>query len=934
MYQPFCVGTSFTKILFWLMKRLFFYLIILVCNIFHSLLATNKPLLDSLLLCFNKQLQIYPQEKLYVQTDKSYYVGGEDIWFRAYLCDYTSHIPDTTSRYVYTELIDPLGKVLMRIKTLPRSGAYYGNIRLQEELPEGTYRLRSYTSFMKGLGEDYMYWRNIYVRNPSSADIRLLAEFTFNGQNTEIVNARIQLEEIKSSRKIEAKEMRYQDRKEKMKVLKMSEDSIYRFACQPEKELSNRLLYIEYDYSGRFHKQYMPVPYPEKEYDVSFWPEGGSFPAETDDARIGFKSLSADGLGEIVEGNVVDSSGNIRAIFNSNALGMGVFQLNAQAGERLYAECKNRSGMKKRFELPVARQNVYSLGVKRVGEIVNFYVATASDQPVPEGLYLLLQLRGALLYCKAWDGSQKFLQIRGSDLPSGVLQALLVDSNRNPLSVRLFFNLNKIEGIDTELETDRSVYGTRERISSIIRLRGGTEIIPEGDLSISVTSDKDVRVDTASTIISTMLLTSELKGNIENPGFYFSGCDLQRSDDLDYLMLTQGWGRYNIRRILKDSLEYPKGQLEIGPEISGTVGGGGGIRGKKGGYLVSATTFVPAAYEITETDEMGHFHLTSMEMPENTRFLIQALTEDGKGTRTLDLRLDSVSYPPVSRHQLWRYDYNRELENYVSNTNEQYKKIYGDRMIFLDEVVVKAKKRGKSFLSVGDSRVIPLEKIEKINAGSLAVLLTALPSVGKYPLIIDGMPIEAFRSTESDKVDEVTIGFTPPKKEIKDKPYWANDEFIVNMPKEYIEELEVVEPWSQGAFYVQSKMISSDNDYVKSGALLITTKARNGGFPTRDDLNKKTIVPLGYQIITEFYSPRYETIEDSRKGPFDLRTTIYWNPSIKTSKGEVSFDFYSADIPGNYTITVEGISPSGKLMRASKTIQIMKKDSDYMDITE
>ena len=65
-----------------------------------------------------------------------------------------------------------------------------------------------------------------------------------------------------------------------------------------------------------------------------------------------------------------------------------------------------------------------------------------------------------------------------------------------------------------------------------------------------------------------------------------------------------------------------------------------------------------------------------------------------------------------------------------------------------------------------------------------------------------------------------------------------------------------------------------------------------------------------------------------------MRTTIYWNPSIKTSKGEVSFDFYSADIPGNYTITVEGISPSGKLMRASKTIQIMKKDSDYMDITE
>lgn len=896
------------------MKKIFI-LIILISNPFLPLFATEDPVVDSLFLCFNKQLQAYPQEKLYVQTDKPYYIGGEDLWFRAYLCDYTSHIPDTTSRYVYTELIDPLGKVVTRVKTLPRAGAYYGNISLQEGLSEGMYRLRSYTSFMKGLGEDYMYWRNIYIGNPLSADVRLLAEFTFNDQKPEIVNTRIQLEEIKSGRKIEAKEMRYQDRKEKMKVLKMSEDSIYRFNCKPEKELPNRLLYVEYDYSGRFHKQYIPVPYPEKEYDVSFWPEGGSFPAETEDARIGFKALSADGLGEMVEGRVVDSSGNVRATFKSNVLGMGVFQLKALAGEQLYAECKNQQGIEKRFELPVARQGVYSLGVKWVGEIVTFCVATASDQPVPDGLYLLLQLRGSLLYCKAWDSSQKFLQIKSSDLPSGVLEALLVDGNRNPVSARLLFNMNKADEIETELETDRPVYETREKISSVIRLKGNSETIPEGDFSVSVTSDKDVRTDTANTIISTMLLTSELRGNIENPGFYFSGSDLQRPQDLDYLMLTQGWSRYNIRSILKDSIELPKGQLEIGPEISGTVGGGAGIRGRKDGYQVSATTFHPAAYEITETDETGRFRLTTMEMPENTRFLIQALTEKGKGTRTLDLRLDSVTYPLVSRNLLWRYNRNRELENYMNNANEQYKKIYGERMIYLDEVVVKARKRGKSFLSVGDSRIImPLDKIENISAKSLAILLKALPSFSKYPLIIDGIPVDSFNSEGSS--------FTSSENE--NKSYWANDEFIVNIPKEYIEELEVVEPWSQGAFNVQAH-VKSDVDYIESGALLITTKARNGGYPTRDDLNKKMIVPLGYQVVKEFYSPRYETAEDSKRVPFDLRTTIYWNPSVKTNNGEVSFDFYSADTPTGYTITIEGISSDGKLIHTSKKLQV--KDS-------
>lgn len=910
------------------MKHTFNILILLISNTFLPLFAQTL-VADSIFMCFNKQLQMYPQEKLYVQTDKPYYLGGEDIWFRAYLSDYTSHIPDTTSRYVYTELIDPHGKVISRIKTLPRAGAYYGNIRLQEGLAEGMYRLRSYTSFMKGLGEEYMYLRNIYIGNPMSADYRISAEFFFDDKKEEVVNIRLQLEDIKTGDIVEAKEMRYQDRKGNMKVLKISEDSIYRFTCKPESDLQNRLLYVEYDYSGRFHRQYLPVPYPPKSaYDVSFWPEGGNFAADTDDARIGFKALSADGLAEIVEGRIVDSSGNIRGTFKSNALGMGAFQLKAEAGEQLYAECKNQSGMEKRFQLPVAQQGVYSLGVKRIGGIFTFYITNASDLAVPDSLYLLLHLRGALLYCNGWNSSQKFLQLKSSDLPSGVLQALLVDRNRNPISERLLFNLNKADGIETELTTDRSVYQTRGKISSIIRLKENGETLPEGDLVISVTSDKDVRVDTLNTIISTMLLTSELKGHIENPGYYFSGSDLQRPEDLDYLMLTQGWSRYNIRSILKDSMELPKGQLEVGPEISGTVGGGGGIRGRKSGYQVSATTFLPAAFEMTETDDQGRFRLTTMEMPENTRFVIQALTEEGKGTRTLELRVDSVSYPPVSHNLLWRYNYSRELENYMSNANEQYRKTYGERMIFLDEVVVKARKRGKSFLSVGDARVIPLDKIEKINAGTLATLLTSIPSAYKYPLIIDGVPVEYFSSVESHKIEntyKVGAGLTKPKKEIEDKPYWARDEFIVNMPKEYIEELEVIEPFTQGAFNIQAKVGSGDNtfdNYIKTGALLITTKARNGGYPTREDLNKKTFVPLGYQVVKEFYSPRYETAEDSKLVPFDLRTTIFWAPCVKTNNGEVSFDFYSADASTDYTITVEGLSSTGKLIRTTRKIQI------------
>ncbi|WP_147381175.1 hypothetical protein [Parabacteroides sp. AM08-6] len=467
------------------------------CNLLISMLmislfcnASDEVLPDSIAIRFNKQLQLYPQEKLYVQTDKPYYIGGEDLWFRAFLTDYTSNIPDTTSRYVYTELVDPMDSVLVRVKTIPRDGAYYGSILLREDLPEGMYRLRSYTRYMEGLGEDYFFRRNIYIGDSLSADYRTLADFTFDNEEKEL-RIRLRVEEIKTGSLFEAKELRVQNRKGEMQVLKMSEDSIYRYNCRVEKDLQNRLLYIEYDYLGRYHKQYIPVPYPETEYDVSFLPEGGCFPSETS-VKIAFKALSGDGLGEEITGEVLDSVGIVRAKFESNVLGMGTFSLKAMAGERLYANCKNRAGVVKRFELPVAEPSVCTLGGQWTGNILNLYVTVASDAVVPDSLYLLIHTRGALLYCAVWDGNRKYLQIKNSELPSGVLQAVLVDSNMVPLSERLFFNLNEADLCNLEYHTNSSVYHKRELIDTEVKVEENDSIQVSGNFSVSVTSDKDI----------------------------------------------------------------------------------------------------------------------------------------------------------------------------------------------------------------------------------------------------------------------------------------------------------------------------------------------------------------------------------------------------------------------------------------------------------
>ena len=45
-----------------------------------------------------------PQEKIYVHTDKPYYVAGDTLWFRAHLVDAVTHTPISRSRYINIEL--------------------------------------------------------------------------------------------------------------------------------------------------------------------------------------------------------------------------------------------------------------------------------------------------------------------------------------------------------------------------------------------------------------------------------------------------------------------------------------------------------------------------------------------------------------------------------------------------------------------------------------------------------------------------------------------------------------------------------------------------------------------------------------------------------------------------------------------------------------
>lgn len=129
---------------------------------------------------------------------------------------------------------------------------------------------------------------------------------------------------------------------------------------------------------------------------------------------------------------------------------------------------------------------------------------------------------------------------------SGILHFLLLDTRFKILSERLLF----INNCEKELghclwRTEKQAYQPREKVVLDLNFTDKDTLPLSGNYSISVTDNQDIRPDSLVNIFTTPLLTSDLKGRITNPAWYFAQDEnSQRAEVLDMLMLTHGWRRY------------------------------------------------------------------------------------------------------------------------------------------------------------------------------------------------------------------------------------------------------------------------------------------------------------------------------------------------------------------------------------------------------
>ena len=106
-----------------------------------------------------------------------------------------------------------------------------------------------------------------------------------------------------------------------------------------------------------------------------------------------------------------------------------------------------------------------------------------------------------------------------------------------------------------------------------------------------------------------------------------------------------------------------------------------------------------------------------------------------------------------------------------------------------------------------------------------------------------------------------------------------------------------------------------------NGVIAIYTRRGGDVQPDPNAKGLSYVQLMGYSPVKQFYSPDYATVTE-RHSYDDVRSTLYWNPSIFLDKGRrrLRIKFYNNDITKRFRLVMEGLNAYGRLIHVEKEI--------------
>lgn len=856
---------------------------------FSSLSAQTMQ--DTIIANFSLMERI-PKEKLYLHLDKPFYGAGEKIWFKGYLVNATTHQDNSQSNFIITELINRSDSIVERKKIRRDSLGFHNAFTLPATLPAGDYYLRGYSNWMLNEDPDFFFSRNIKIGN--SIDNTIVSSIEYQQEDDTHYTAK-----IKFTSNVQAvfenttiKYLYLENGKIKNKGKKKTDENGWISISLPDlKSPAARRIEVEFDDPQYIYKRTFYLPVFTNDFDVKFFPEGGAL-LSIPHQNVAFKVQGADGFSKEIEGFLFNSKGDTLTNFRSEHNGMGIFTMNPVNNETYYVTVRTNDSITKRFDLPAIEPKGISIAMSHYKQEIRYEIQKTEATEWPQKLFLLAHTRGKLAILQPINPKRTFGKMNDSLFTEGITHFMLIDEQGNALSERLIF-VPDHKPNQWQITADQPTYGKREKVSLQIAAKDNEGNPVEGTFSVSITDRKSIQPDSlADNILSNLLLTSDLKGYVEDPAYYFLNQDARTLRSIDYLMMTHGWRRHKMENVLRTpSLNFTN-YIEKGQTISGRIMGFFGANVKKGPICVLAPKYNIIA--TTETDEKGQF-IVNTSFRDSTTFLVQARTK--KGFAGVDILMDPPQYPVATHKAPYFNGATTFMEDYLMNTRDQYYMEGGMRVYNLKEVTVTAKRERPSSKSIytGGINTYTVEEDRLQGYGQTAFdAASRLPSV----TITNGSEIHIRNNSEPAII--------------------VIDDIVYEDASDILKDIQVSDMSSISLLRGADAVILGPR--ASGGAVVITLKdPRN--LPARPAQGIITYTPLGYSESVEFYHPTYDTPEKKNAQRSDFRSTVYWNPELRLdAEGKATIEYYTPDSTAPEDIIIEGVDKNGKVCRILQTI--------------
>lgn len=856
---------------------------------FSSLSAQTMQ--DTIIANFSLMERI-PKEKLYLHLDKPFYGAGEKIWFKGYLVNAITHQNNAQSNFIITELINRSDSIVERKKIRRDSLGFHNAFTLPATLPAGDYYLRGYSNWMLNEDPDFFFSRNIKIGN--SIDNTIVSSIEYQQEDDTHYTAK-----IKFTSNVQAvfenttiKYLYLENGKIKNKGKKKTDENGWISISLPDlKSPVARRIEVEFDDPQYIYKRTFHLPVFTNDFDVKFFPEGGAL-INIPHQNVAFKAQGADGFSKEIEGFLFNSKGDTLTNFRSEHNGMGIFTMNPVNNETYYVTVRTNDSITKRFDLPAIEPKGISIAMSHYKQEIRYEIQKTEATEWPQKLFLLAHTRGKLAILQPINPKRTFGKMNDSLFTEGITHFMLIDEQGNALSERLIF-VPDHKPNQWQITADQPTYGKREKVSLQIAAKDNEGNPVEGTFSVSITDRKSIQPDSlADNILSNLLLTSDLKGYVEDPAFYFLNQDARTLRSIDYLMMTHGWRRHKMENVLRTpSLNFTN-YIEKGQTISGRIMGFFGANVKKGPICVLAPKYNIIA--TTETDEKGQF-IVNTSFRDSTTFLVQARTK--KGFAGVDILMDPPQYPVATHKAPYFNGATTFMEDYLMNTRDQYYMEGGMRVYNLKEVTVTTKRERPSSKSIytGGINTYTVEEDRLQGYGQTAFdAASRLPSV----TITNGSEIHIRNNSEPAII--------------------VIDDIVYEDASDILKDIQVSDMSSISLLRGADAVILGPR--ASGGAVVITLKdPRN--LPARPAQGIITYTPLGYSESVEFYHPTYDTPEKKNAQRSDFRSTVYWNPELRLdAEGKATIEYYTPDSTAPEDIIIEGVDKNGKVCRILQTI--------------